>query len=175
VGWLFLLFTLLPIVDLWLLLQIGGALGFWPTLAITAAGATLGAFLARREGGKILAQWRRAMQELKMPEDGLVSGVLVVVGAALLAAPGVVTDVVGLALLFPPTRRAIAPWVRRRVDARIDRARKSGSLRVQVMGFGGPGGAAPREDDGFRVREVVDVPGEVVDDAPPPQLPPRRS
>jgi UPF0716 protein FxsA len=175
VGWLFLLFTVLPIVDLWILLQIGGALGFWPTLAITAGGAALGAFLAKREGGKILAQWRRAMQELRMPEDGLVSGVLVVVGAALFAAPGVVTDVVGLLLLFPPSRRVIAPWVRRRIDARIDRARRSGSLRVQVMGFGGPGASSPREDDGFRVREVVDVPGEVVDDESPRQLPPRRS
>lgn len=174
-GWLFLLFTILPIIDLWILLQIGGALGFWPTLGMTVVSATLGAFLAKREGGKILGQWRRAMQELKMPEDGLVSGVLVVVGAALLAAPGVVTDVVGLLLLFPPSRRVIAPWVRRRIDARIDRARKSGSLRVQVMGFGGPGASNPREDDGFRVREVVDVPGEVVEDAPPPQLPPRSS
>lgn len=173
--WLFLLFTVLPVVDLWLLLQIGGRMGFWPTFALTVGMALLGAFLAKREGAKILAQWRRAMAELRMPEDGLVSGVLVIVGAALLAAPGVVTDVVGFAFLIPATRRLIAPWVRRKVGARIEQAQAKGNLRVQVMGFGGmPGGAGRarvHEDDGFAVREVVDVEGEVVADRDPPRLP----
>ncbi len=176
--WLFLIFTLLPIVDLWLLLKIGGALGFWPTVAMTVTSAALGAWLAKREGKKILGQWRKAMQDLRMPEDGLVSGVLVVVGAALLAAPGVLTDVVGLLLLVPATRRLIAPLVRRRVDAKIANARQSGSLRMQVMSFGGGGTARPAPDDGFRVREVVDAEGEVegeVVDEPPRQLPPRRA
>jgi len=177
VRWLFLTFTLLPIVDLWLLLTIGGALGFWPTVAMTVTSAALGAWLAKREGKKILGQWRKAMQELRMPEDGLVSGVLVVVGAALLAAPGVLTDVVGLLLLFPATRRLIAPVVRRRIEARIDRARTDGSLRMQVMGFGGSSARPPPggpDADGFRVREVVDVEAEV-EDEPPRQLPPRRA
>lgn len=176
--WLFLLFIVLPIVDLWLLLRIGGWLGFWPTFVATVAVAVLGAWLARREGGKILAQWRRAMAELRMPEDGLVSGVLVIVGAALLAAPGVLTDVVGLALLLPPTRRRIAPWVRRRVESRIERARAGGHLHVSVLGFGGgsrAGGPRVADEDGFRVRDVVDTEAEVVDDeADPPRLPPRR-
>lgn len=175
--WLFLLFTVLPVVDLWLLLQIGGRMGFWPTFALTVGMALLGAFLAKREGAKILAQWRRAMAELRMPEDGLVSGVLVIVGAALLAAPGVVTDVVGFAFLIPATRRLIAPWVRRKIGARLEQAQAKGNLRVQVLSFGGmpggPGGARVREDDGFAVREVVDVEGEVVDAVEPARLPPR--
>lgn len=173
--WLFLLFTVLPVVDLWLLLRIGGRMGFWPTFALTVGMALLGAFLAKREGAKILAQWRRAMAELRMPEDGLVAGVLVIVGAALLAAPGVLTDVVGFALLVPATRRLIAPWVRRKVGARIEQAQARGNLRVQVMGFGGmPGGPARgrvRDDDGFAVREVVDVEGEAVEDRDLPRLP----
>lgn len=178
--WLFLLFTVLPVVDLWLLLRIGGWMGFWPTFALTVGMALLGAFLAKREGAKILAQWRRAMAELRMPEDGLVSGVLVIVGAALLAAPGVVTDLVGFAFLVPATRRLIAPWVRRKVGARIEQARSTGNLRVQVMSFGGggfgvPGAGArpPRADDGFTVREVVDTEAEVVDATEPARLPPR--
>lgn len=178
--WLFLLFTVLPVVDLWLLLRIGGWMGFWPTFAFTVGMALLGAFLAKREGAKILAQWRRAMAELRMPEDGLVSGVLVIVGAALLAAPGVVTDVVGFAFLIPATRRLIAPWVRRKVGARLEQARASGNLRVQVMnlgggGFGVPGGVRPRAhaDDGFSVREVVDTEGEEADAREPARLPPR--
>lgn len=171
-GWLVLLFVVLPTLDLWLLLAIGERIGFWPTIALTVAVAALGGWLGKREGLKVLAQWRTAMTELRMPEEGLVSAALVLAGAVLLAAPGVLTDVIGLALLFPPSRRPIAKLVRRALEGRMKRAVERGSVRVNVVSFGGP---APHsgDEDSRPMREVIDAEAEVFEE-PPKALPPRR-
>lgn len=173
VLWLFLIFVVLPMVDLVLLLGIGEVLGFWPTLGITVAVAALGGYLGKREGLKVLRQWRDAMASLRMPEEGLVSAALVLAGAVLLAAPGVLTDVVGLALLVPYTRKPIARLVRRALEGRMQRAVQSGNLRVNVVtsvsarvsaqGDGAWEPAAVRRDPGI---EVIDVDAEVVPEEP---------
>ncbi len=111
-GKLILLFTALPILELWLLLSIGDVIGFWPTVAIALGTAILGAALAKREGLKVLASWRGAMAVGRVPDEGLTGGLLVLLGAALLITPGVLTDVAGLLLLLPPVRRRIAAAVR---------------------------------------------------------------
>jgi UPF0716 protein FxsA len=113
VGKLFLAFTLVPIVDLWLLLRIGGRLGLVPTVALVVGTGLLGAWLARREGARVLQGWRRAMADGRLPEEGVLSGALVLAGGVLLVTPGVLTDVAGLALLLPPTRRVAADGLRR--------------------------------------------------------------
>lgn len=156
VGYLFLLFAILPIVEIWLLLLIGGAIGFWPTVGLTIATAIVGGYLTKREGLRVLEQWRRAMGELRMPEDGLVSGVLVLVGGVLLATPGVLSDVFGLFLLFPPTRKLVAPFVSRWAMAKITRAAETGRLTVRVSSsFGGVGAASGVEpDEEIQVRDV---------------------
>lgn len=158
-GYLFLLFTVLPIVEIWLLLLIGDLIGFWPTVGLTLLSAAAGGYLTKREGLRVLSQWRRAMGELRAPEDGLVSGILVLVGGVLLVTPGVVTDALGLALLFPPTRRLIAPWVSRWAQRRIASAAESGRLTVRVTSsFAGvASGAGPDSDEAreeIRVRDV---------------------
>ncbi len=168
--WLVLLFVVLPLVDLWLLLAIGEVLGFWATVGMTVAVALLGGYLGKREGLKVLRQWRDAMAQLRMPEEGLVSAVLVLVGAVLLAAPGVLTDVIGLVLLFPPTRRPIAALVRARLAGRMQRAVETGNLRVNVVSYATATG--PRDDRSPTDAEVIDTVGE---EAPEEQklLPPR--
>jgi UPF0716 protein FxsA len=135
VGILTLLFVVLPLVDLWLLLIIGDQLGFWPTVGLTIAVAVLGSYLGKREGLKVLSQWQRALGELRMPEDGLVSAALVLVGAVLLVTPGVLTDVLGLLCLFPPTRRLLAKGVSAYVARRLARAAERGTVTVRVVGF----------------------------------------
>ena len=85
---LFVIFVVLPFVDLALLLRVGDLIGFWPTVALTLASAVLGAWLAKREGLRVLRAWRRAIEELRMPDEGIIDGVLVIAGGALLAAPG---------------------------------------------------------------------------------------
>lgn len=101
--------------------------------------------------------WTRALAELRTPEQGIIDGVLVIAGGALLMAPGVLTDVVGLSFLIPPTRRLVARLVRAAVERRI----ASGRIHVVTSGFGsidaaggGPGG------------DVVDTTGESVGEAP---------
>jgi UPF0716 protein FxsA len=120
VSWLVALFVLVPLLDLWLLLRIGGAIGFLPALALVVLTGLAGAWLARAEGFRVLRSWQASLAAGRLPEEGVLSGVLVLVGAALLVAPGVLTDAVGLALLFPPTRRlaagAVRRWIRRRVE-----------------------------------------------------------
>src|SRR5512133_3368082 len=99
-GKLFLLFTALPLLDLWVLLRIGGAIGFWNTIALVVATGLAGAWLAKLEGART-------------PDEGVLSGALVLAGGLLLVSPGVITDALGLVLLFPPTRRVVATALRR--------------------------------------------------------------
>ena len=157
-GYLALLFIVLPLLDLWLLLVIGDVLGFWPTVALTIAVALLGGYLGKREGLRVLSQWKRALGELSMPEDGLVSGALVLVGAVLLATPGVMTDVLGLLCLFPPSRRLIARGVSAYVATRFARAAEQGRVQVNVVSFDGVGRASDVSHFHADDAEIVEMP-----------------
>lgn len=150
-GRLFLLFTLVPLVEIYLLVQLGGLLGAWPTIALVAITGLLGAALARREGRRALASYQEALAKGKLPEEGIVSGLLILVGGVMLITPGVLTDVVGLALMVPPVRRAVAKQVKARVQKRID----TGSIQVMHIGAGGFGfsGFDAGQPDG----EVIDA------------------
>nr|WP_225937185.1 FxsA family protein [Myxococcus sp. RHSTA-1-4] len=129
-------FTVVPFIELYLLLAIGRQVGLWPTLAMVLVTGVVGASLARREGGRVLRSWRESMARGQVPEEGILSGALVLVGGALLVAPGVFTDVVGLLLLIPPTRRFVATRLRRALERRV----RDGSVRVTTFGSGGFGG-----------------------------------
>jgi UPF0716 protein FxsA len=135
--YLLLAFTVVPFIELYLLLAIGWEVGFLPTLAMVLVTGLVGAWLARREGGRVLRSWRESMARGQVPEEGIVSGALVLVGGALLVAPGVFTDVVGLLLLIPPTRRFVAARLRKSLERKV----RDGSVRVTTVGFGGFGGA----------------------------------
>jgi UPF0716 protein FxsA len=132
VGKLFLLFTLLPLVDLWVLLAIGRTLGPWPTVALVVLTGIGGAWLAKREGRRVVDGWRRALTEGRVPDEGLLSGALVLAGGLLLVSPGLITDVIGLPLLFPPTRRLAAAALRRFLAAKV----RSGQVRLVTFGHG---------------------------------------
>jgi UPF0716 protein FxsA len=157
VGKLFLLFTAVPLLDLWLLLAIGDVIGFWPTVGLVLLTGFAGATLARIEGLRVLGAWRAALAAGRLPEEGVLSGVLVLVGAVLLVTPGVLTDVVGLALLVPASRRLAARGLR----AWLARQIRSGHVRVMSARGGGPRpGGSPAS------REVVDVTPRTRDETP---------
>jgi UPF0716 protein FxsA len=161
--WLFLLFVVLPFVDLVVLLKIGDVIGFWPTLALAVFSGMLGGYLAKREGTRVFRAWRDAVRELRTPEQGIIDGILVFLGAGLLMAPGVITDGVGFIFLIPFTRKLIAKEIRRRVDARIAR----GDIHVvQSTSFGGFTGGPFASDFPPRSRgpSVVETSGEAVDE-----------
>ena len=94
--------------------------------------------IARTEGLRVWRAWRSSLMHGRVPEEGIVSALLVLVGSVLLIAPGVLSDIAGILLLFPPTRRPIAAMVRRRIERKL----REGSLRVFTMRQG------PLRDEG---------------------------
>ena len=137
-GKLFLLFAILPLVDLYVLLQIGERIGGVPALAMVVLAGALGAALARTEGTRMLRAWQHALAAGTVPQEGVVSGVLVFVGSALLSRR-VISDALGLLLLVPFTRRPIARWL----AARVQRAIERGTIHAAQAqpGMSGPFGA----------------------------------
>lgn len=140
--YLFLAFTVVPFLELYLLIGIGRQVGVLPTLAGIVAMGLLGAWLAKREGRRVMRSWQAAMAQGHLPEDGILNGALVLVGGVLLITPGVITDGVGLFLLIPPTRRWIAARLRRALERRME----AGTLRVSSFSWGGfPRPRSPEE------------------------------
>lgn len=119
-GKLFLLFTVVPVVELYLLIQLGGVLGAGATVGIVLATGMLGATLARREGSRVFRDWQASLERGEMPKEGLVSSLLVLVGGIFLITPGVLTDLFGIAMLIPPSRRAVAGVLRGYVEKRFE-------------------------------------------------------
>lgn len=107
----------LPILEIYLLIQVGGMIGFLPTLALLFAAAGLGTWLLQTQGW---TTWNRLQQSLargELPAEELVNGAVIVAGGALLLLPGFLSDLAGLLCLLPATRRLIAAWlVRSRLD-----------------------------------------------------------
>jgi len=134
-------FVVLPLVELALLIRIGQVVGVWPTLALVVVTGMTGAALARAEGLKVLLRFQRELTAGRIPEQAALDGISVLLGGVLLLTPGVLTDVAGIALLLPPTRRRIQRWARARLEAGI----RSGAVHVTVLdpsGFRGPFGGA---------------------------------
>ena len=114
---LVLLFIVVPIAELFVIIQVGQAIGVWWTIAILIADSILGSVLMRSQGR---AAWRRfndATQAGRVPAREVLDGVLVIFGGALLLTPGFITDVFGLLLLLPPTRAVVRAAARAAVRA----------------------------------------------------------
>ena len=136
---LVLLFVLVPIVELYVIIQVGGQIGALPTIAILVADSILGSVLMRSQGR---AAWRRFNETLatgRAPAREVLDGVLVIFGGALLLTPGFITDVFGLLFLLPPTRAVLRRLLVRRFAKR---------LVVAVPGGAGPFGPRPPRRDG---------------------------
>src|SRR6476620_1643147 len=123
--YLFLLLIVLPIVEIVLLVQIGLATEWWVPIAIVIVTGVVGTALARREGWKVLERMREDVRTGQMPADSLIDGFLVLLAGVLFVLPGVLTDVVGIVLLFPPSRslvkRGVAAWFKRNVELHVGR------------------------------------------------------
>jgi len=118
-GRLLLLFTVVPALELFLLIQLGRYVGFWPTAALVLGTGVVGAWLARREGLKVLRAVNTEMAEGRMPTDHLLDGLLILLAGAVLLTPGLLTDAVGFVLLAPPGRRVIRNGVSKAISKRI--------------------------------------------------------
>ena len=126
---LVLLFIVVPILELWVIIEIGGLIGVWPTIALLLADALLGSLLLRHQGRGAWRRFNQALAERRFPGKEVADGLLIAIGGTLLLAPGFLTDIVGLFFLIPPTRAIV-----RRLLKRV------AGKRIVVMG--GPAGAA---------------------------------
>jgi UPF0716 protein FxsA len=152
-----LLFIVVQIAEVWLLIQIGHAIGGWQTVALLIADSLLGAALVRHEGRRTWRAFRLALEQRRMPAREVADGVLVLVGGTLLITPGFLSDVVGLLFLLPPTRAFLRPVLTRFVARRLG----VGALLPRV-------GSRSRQPPYGEVvdGEVVDGPGQ--HEGPPP-------
>ncbi len=160
-----LLVLIVPLLDLVLLVWLGRQLGFWQTVALTAVAGAVGAALAKREGLRVWREFRAALEHMKPPERGVLDGVLVLLGAALLVMPGILSDVAGVLLLIPVTRA----WLARPIKRAVDRRLQAGQLRI--MNGPWPGQAPADGWRGPKAGGVVTTVGESVDDVAAPQPP----
>jgi UPF0716 protein FxsA len=145
---LVLLFIVVPIVELYVIIQVGEAIGVLPTIALLIVDSVLGSVLMRHQGR---AAWRRfngALSEGRIPHREVLDGALVIFGGALLLTPGFVTDVLGIILLLPPTRVVVRQIVARRLLPRLVVSRVGGGFGPAPPGGRGPGGPPPRPRPG---------------------------
>ncbi|WP_214323969.1 FxsA family protein [Nonomuraea sediminis] len=110
---LFLAFLVVPVLEIWVLIQVGSVIGGWTTVALLIADSLLGAWLVRREGRRAWRALQEALQSGRMPDRELADGGLILVGGALLLTPGFLTDIAGFACVLPFTRplmRRLGAW-----------------------------------------------------------------
>jgi UPF0716 family protein affecting phage T7 exclusion len=167
-------FLLVPIVEIYVILQVGHLIGAWPTVALLIAESFLGAWIVRREGRRAWRALTATFREGGLPERELADAALVLVGGVLLLTPGFVTDVLGFWFVLPFTRPLVrwllAAYVGRRM--RVARSRHAamfeglGDMPGGEPGTGAQGGsqagagaAGDRGPGGTRV-----VRGEVIEE-----------
>jgi len=142
-GWVLVVaFIVVPLVEIYVLIQVGQVIGVWWTILLLVADSILGTWLIRREGGRAWRALQAALSSGRMPAKELADGALILIGGTLMLAPGFVTDAVGILLILPLTR----PVARRLLTTVVAR-------RLVVI----PPGSRRPPDDG------PVVPGEVVE------------
>lgn len=102
--WLLIAFIAVPLIEIALFIEVGGAIGLWPTLSVVVLTAVIGTALLRRQGLAELDRLRAALNGHGDPSAPLVHGAMILFAAALLLTPGFFTDAVGFSLLLPPVR-----------------------------------------------------------------------
>ena len=128
---LFLLFFVMPIVEMYLLITVAGYIDALPTIALVMLTAVIGVSLLKKQGLETLTRGTLKMRSGQLPAQEMAEGVLLAVAGALLITPGFVTDVFGFLILFPPTRLLIVALL---------------LTKVHVQGFHGHPGDAPHTD-----------------------------
>lgn len=117
---LLILFSLVPLIEIYVLLQVGSLIGLFPTVALVLATGIAGAYLARTQGFDLLRKIQTEMSQGRVPAEELLDGAMVLVGGVLLLTPGFCTDLFGFSLLVPTTRALIKQsaktWIQRQVE-----------------------------------------------------------
>ncbi|WP_298916189.1 FxsA family protein [uncultured Roseobacter sp.] len=131
--WLFIAFLAVPLIEITLFIQIGGAIGLGWTLVTVVVTAIVGTWLVRNQGILALGQLKSSFSDLKDPTEPLVHGAMILFSGALLLTPGFFTDAVGFLLLIPAFRTAVFKAIRSRIN-------------VQTFDSRGPSPSRPAPD-----------------------------
>ena len=123
---LLLLFTIVPAIELYLLIKVGSVIGAGNTILLIIGTGILGAYYTRQQGLAVMTRIQTRMNMGQLPGDDLVNGAMLLVGGAFLITPGFLTDFAGVSLIFPPTREAIKVVVKRW----LERKAKEGEVKV---------------------------------------------
>jgi UPF0716 protein FxsA len=118
VGVLVVLFVLVPLAELYVIIQVGQAFGALNTIVLLILISMIGAWLMKREGISVWRRFQRQVETGHVPGREIADGVMILSAGALLMAPGFLTDLVGIALLLPPVRAAVRAVVMRRAARR---------------------------------------------------------
>jgi UPF0716 protein FxsA len=158
--WLLLVaFVLVPLVEIYVIIQVGQAIGPWWTILLLIADSVLGSWLVKREGARAWKALREALDQGRMPATELADGMLILIGGLLMLTPGFVLDLVGMLCILPLTRpigrKALAGFVSRRL---------TGGAFPGVASYGGGAQRGPGSPAGHDSRPGPDVvQGDVVD------------
>lgn len=127
--WLFAILVGVPIVEIALFIEVGGAIGLWPTLAIVVLTALAGTVLMRIQGMQAMARLRTSLEQRRDPVGPIAHGAMILVAGMLLLTPGFFTDTVGLLLLIPPVRQRLIAWGASKITVvaagHVDRRRRT--------------------------------------------------
>jgi UPF0716 protein FxsA len=124
---LFLVFSVVPVIEIWLIIKIGRVIGPFPTVAILLGISLVGAGLAKSEGARVVMAIRNELAAGRLPAAHLLDGALIFAGGILLLTPGFFTDFVGLFFLVPATRVLLKRWLR----SSLERALLRGTIIVR--------------------------------------------
>ncbi len=124
---LFLIFTVVPIIEVWLLIKIGRVFGALPTVVLLLAISSAGAWLAKSQGLRVVTSIRDELAEGRVPGGPLLDGALILTGGILLLTPGFFTDFIGIFFLVPATRKLLKKWLR----GRLERALFKGTIIIR--------------------------------------------
>lgn len=113
---LFLAFTLVPALEIYLLIQIGGVIGALNTLVVILLTGAAGAYLARLEGMHTFLKIQGSLQQGVMPAEEMIDALIILVAGIVLLTPGFLTDATGLLLLVPQVRFFFKRWLRKKFD-----------------------------------------------------------
>jgi UPF0716 protein FxsA len=137
-----LLFLLFPVLELFVFVKVSGAIGFFPALLLVILGSMLGVFVLRIAGLATALRARESLSRGELPAQTMLEGLMLALGGGLLILPGFISDVLGLVLLLPFTRRLLANKMRQRAE---DQAMRQRAFAEDLQSRGGP---APRQPVG---------------------------
>ena len=156
-GVIFILLLAVPIIELYIIVQVAGGIGTLETILLLIFVSVVGAWLVRREGLGVLGRLQGQLGQGRVPANEIVDGLLILVAGALMLTPGFLTDALGLLLLIPPTRIIVRKLLIRRFRGRVHIG--GGALGGQgfqarwgnvydVSDLGGTGGPPGTGEDG---------------------------